>query len=74
MARLVRRVIAGMPKSFREVIMLCDLQRLSYQECAEILGLKIGTVRSRLSRARSQFEQKMRRVLERQRPASAEES
>jgi RNA polymerase sigma-70 factor, ECF subfamily len=62
-ARLVRAVVTTLPETFREVLVLCDLQTLSYQEAAEILDIKIGTVRSRLSRARAQFEEKMRRAL-----------
>jgi RNA polymerase sigma-70 factor (ECF subfamily) len=37
----------------REVVVLCDLEELSYATAAEILGCPIGTVRSRLSRARA---------------------
>lgn len=61
--RFVRAVVAEIPDGFREVLVLCDLQGMSYQECADVLEIKIGTVRSRLSRARSQFEERMRRAL-----------
>jgi len=63
LARLVRSVVAEIPDPFREALVLCDLQKLSYQEAAEVLEVKIGTVRSRLSRARKQFEERMRRTL-----------
>jgi RNA polymerase sigma-70 factor, ECF subfamily len=62
-ARLVRAVIKTLPDTFREVLVICDLQKMSYQEAAEVLDIKIGTVRSRLSRARGQFEEKMRRAM-----------
>lgn len=61
--KLVRSVIETLPDTFREVLVLCDLQKLSYQEASEVLDIKIGTVRSRLSRARAQFEEKMRREM-----------
>jgi RNA polymerase sigma-70 factor (ECF subfamily) len=41
-----------LPVPFREVILLCDMEEMSYQEIAETLGIPIGTVMSRLSRAR----------------------
>ena len=37
---------------FREVILLCDLEEMSYQEIAEAVGIPVGTVMSRLARAR----------------------
>ena len=37
---------------FREIILLCDLEEMSYQEIGETLGIPLGTVMSRLSRAR----------------------
>ena len=37
---------------YREVVLLCDVEEMSYQEIAETLGIPIGTVMSRLSRAR----------------------
>jgi RNA polymerase sigma-70 factor (ECF subfamily) len=41
-----------LPVHFREVILLCDMEEMSYQETSETLGIPIGTVMSRLSRAR----------------------
>jgi len=49
----VRRAILSLPEKHREVIVLCELQDVSYAETAEILGCAIGTVRSRLHRARA---------------------
>ena len=48
----VRRAIAHLPVIFREVILLCDVEEASYREIAEILSIPIGTVMSRLARAR----------------------
>lgn len=49
----VRTAVFDLPRVHREVIVLCDLEELSYATAAEILGCPIGTVRSRLSRARA---------------------
>ena len=49
----VRRAVLSLPERYREVVVLCELQELSYVETAEILGCAIGTVRSRLHRARA---------------------
>jgi RNA polymerase sigma-70 factor, ECF subfamily len=49
----VRSAVFDLPRVHREVIVLCDLEELSYATAAEILGCPIGTVRSRLSRARA---------------------
>ncbi len=49
---MVRSALERLPMQFREVILLCDIEEMSYQEIAEIVGIPIGTVMSRLSRAR----------------------
>ena len=49
----VRRAVLSLPPKYREVVVLCELQDVSYVETAEILGCAIGTVRSRLHRARA---------------------
>jgi RNA polymerase sigma-70 factor (ECF subfamily) len=49
----VRAAVFDLPRVHREVIALCDLEELSYATVATILGCPIGTVRSRLSRARA---------------------
>ena len=51
----VRKAILSLPEKHREVIVLCEQQGVSYAETAEILGCAIGTVRSRLHRARAQL-------------------
>ena len=48
----LRRALMALPLRYREVIVLCDLQELSYAEAADVLECAIGTVRSRLHRAR----------------------
>jgi RNA polymerase sigma-70 factor (ECF subfamily) len=51
-AKEVYAAIAELPDDYRETIVLVDVAGLSYQEAATVLGVKIGTVMSRLSRAR----------------------
>jgi RNA polymerase sigma-70 factor (ECF subfamily) len=50
--RLVNDLVAGLPIAFREVIILRELEELSYKEVAEIVGIPMGTVMSRLARGR----------------------
>ena len=56
----VRRAVLSLPAKYREVVVLCELQDVSYVETAEILGCAIGTVRSRLHRARALLLAKLR--------------
>lgn len=49
----LREAIAGLPDAYREVVVLCQLHELSYEETARVMGCPIGTVRSRLNRARA---------------------
>lgn len=53
----VAKALEKLPEPFREVVILCDIEGLSYAEAAETLGIPIGTVRSRLSRARETLRQ-----------------
>jgi len=50
--QLVQSAIDELPVNFREVLLLCEVEEMSYQEIAETLSIPIGTVMSRLSRAR----------------------
>ena len=49
---VVQQAIEALPVAFREVVLLCDVEEMSYQEAAETMAIPIGTVMSRLSRAR----------------------
>ena len=57
---LVRRAIATLPASYREVVVLCELEEMSYEEAAAALGCPVGTIRSRLHRARAILLDKLR--------------
>ncbi len=62
----LRRAVLDLPVKFREAIVLCDLQELSYADAAVSLGCAIGTVRSRLHRGRALLASRLRRVDEAQ--------
>ena len=49
----LRRALLELPVRYREIIVLCDLQELSYADAADALGCAVGTVRSRLHRGRA---------------------
>jgi RNA polymerase sigma factor (sigma-70 family) len=49
------RLIAGLPAEFREVIVLREQEELSYREISEITAVPVGTVMSRLARARARL-------------------
>jgi RNA polymerase sigma-70 factor, ECF subfamily len=50
--QMVQEALEGLPVPFREILLLCEVEEMSYQEIAETLTIPIGTVMSRLSRAR----------------------
>jgi RNA polymerase sigma-70 factor (ECF subfamily) len=49
----IRRLVAELPEPFREAIVLREINDLSYQEIAQVAGVPVGTVMSRLARARA---------------------
>jgi RNA polymerase sigma-70 factor, ECF subfamily len=55
-----RRLLDGLPPEFREVIVLREIQGLSYKEIGEVAGVPVGTVMSRLSRARARLQEALR--------------
>jgi RNA polymerase sigma-70 factor (ECF subfamily) len=59
----LHEAIAALPEDRRIVVVLRDLEGLGYEEIAEVLGLELGTVRSRLHRARMELKAKLERFL-----------
>jgi RNA polymerase sigma-70 factor (ECF subfamily) len=51
----VQRALDALPPDFRAAVVLCDIEGLSYEEIATTLGVKLGTVRSRIHRGRAQL-------------------
>lgn len=56
----VTNAINALPVDFRVVILLCDIEGFTYEEISKILDIPIGTVRSRLHRARNMLKEKLR--------------
>jgi RNA polymerase sigma-70 factor (ECF subfamily) len=56
----LRRAIAALPERYREAVVLCDLEGKSYEEASVLLECALGTVRSRLHRARELLGKKLR--------------
>lgn len=63
MEQIVQRSIAQMEPDFREVLVLRDVEDLSYEEIGEITGLPEGTVKSRIFRARAMLKAKVEQAL-----------
>ncbi len=55
----VRRAVLRLPEPYREAVVLCELQELSYEEAARAMDCPVGTVRSRLSRARQMLAERL---------------
>jgi RNA polymerase sigma factor (sigma-70 family) len=56
----VTRALNQLPVDFKTIILLCDIEEFSYEEIAKIIDIPIGTVRSRLHRARNILKEKLR--------------
>lgn len=59
----LRVSLGELPELYRDAVVLCDLEEKSYEEAARIMGCPVGTVRSRLHRARGLLAAKLRRQL-----------
>lgn len=59
-SQLVQSAIEDLPVHFREILLLCEVEEMSYQEIAETLSIPVGTVMSRLSRARKKLRDGLR--------------
>jgi RNA polymerase sigma-70 factor (ECF subfamily) len=54
---IVEQALLTLPDDQRTIVVLCDVQGLSYEEAADVEGIALGTVKSRLSRARARLRQ-----------------
>ena len=57
--KITHEVLDELPEIFRTVLIMREFESLAYQEIADTLGISIGTVESRLFRARARFKQKL---------------
>jgi RNA polymerase sigma-70 factor (ECF subfamily) len=60
MVEKLRQAVLALPTHYREVLVLCELEEMSYADAAAALECAVGTVRSRLHRARAMLAEKMR--------------
>ncbi len=61
-AEITHRVLDALPEIFRQVLVLREFEDMAYQEIADVLGISIGTVESRLFRARARFRECLARL------------
>jgi RNA polymerase sigma-70 factor (ECF subfamily) len=73
MTQQLRLAILRLPVHYREVVVLCELNGLSYEEAALVAGCPVGTIRSRLSRARQMLIERCRALMKAEPGESAEE-
>jgi RNA polymerase sigma-70 factor (ECF subfamily) len=59
-SQLVQGAVENLPVHYREILLLCEVEEMSYQEIAETLSIPVGTVMSRLSRARKNLRDALR--------------
>jgi len=69
--RVLNEAIAALPPQFREVLVLRELEDLSYRDIARIAGAPIGTVMSRLSRARRLLAESLRVIVTASEPGAS---
>ncbi len=60
LAPIIQRAIEKLPDDYRTAFILCDIQRLPYQQIAEVMRVPVGTVKSRINRARSMLRDKLK--------------
>ena len=69
----IQRALKEIPEEFREVVVLRDIQQLAYEEIAEITGLPMGTVKSRINRGRTKLQTLLKDIYPFYATAEAEE-
>lgn len=62
--KIIQKEIDALPVKFKEVVVLRDVQEFSYEEISQILGIPIGTVKSRVNRGRLRLQKKLKHLLD----------
>jgi len=57
---ILKKALTGLPDNYREALILCDIEGLSYEEISTVLEINIGTVKSRISRGREELRRKLK--------------
>ncbi len=60
----IQNSLLKLPEAFREAVVLRDIQEMSYEEIAEIIGMPVGTVKSRINRGRAQLQELLKDLYE----------
>jgi RNA polymerase sigma-70 factor (ECF subfamily) len=60
----IQKALNAINPNYREVVILCDVQELSYQEICHVTGLNMGTVKSRLNRGRAQLQELLKDIMD----------
>ncbi len=60
LAPIIQQAIEKLPEDYKTAFILCDIQRLPYQQIAEVMRVPVGTVKSRINRARSMLRDKLK--------------
>ena len=63
---MVRQALSELPEDYRTVIVMKEIEKMRYEEIAEVLECPVGTVRSRLHRARNELRTRLSRILSKQ--------
>lgn len=62
-SRAIERAIASLPEKYRAPVVLRDVEELSYEEIADVLGLGLGTTKSRISRGRALLRERLEKYI-----------
>ncbi|KAB2907828.1 MAG: sigma-70 family RNA polymerase sigma factor [Ignavibacteriaceae bacterium] len=60
--KMIQEALLKLPEVYREMVILRDIQELSYEEIAEMMDISIGTVKSRINRGRAQLQELLRDI------------
>ncbi len=61
--QILKNALESLPTKYKDVIILCDLENLTYKEAGKVLGLSMGTIQSRLSRGRMKLKQNLEKKI-----------